>query len=336
MIYKNIFTKEEKEKINFYRKLLEQMFTMQKPNIIPSYIIDFPHDQEEDKNIKLYLDKQIEFFKSTLKSGIPCVPLLRPFFYGLHGHSKFFNTEVINAGDSYWTKYIDETLMDKIKIINVKKHPFTKNLIAQIEYLQENTNYEIPVATPVIMSPLVIFTNLFDSNVSYVYMIKYPEKVLRITKIITKLIIDLDKFLNLLIKTERGINTRHILNWTPPYYCTLYGCTLKLISKKMYENLFLQYDLMILNNYSGGGFHLCGDTYHLVDIFKNIKKLVFFQINDEASDCFENFFKKLRKDQVFFVWPSKKMSVKKILEISGGLAGGNRIIYGGVPLNELN
>ena len=173
MPYRNIFSKKELKKIAVNRAMLEQMFSARKPEVIPSYIVDFPHDGEEDKDIKLYLDKQISFFKESLKIDIPCVPMLRPFFYGLHGHSIFFDTDVVNVGDSYWTKPLGDISIDSITASDLKNHPFTNNLISQIEYLQENTICEIPVGTPVIMSPVVVFTNLFESNVTFPAMLLF-------------------------------------------------------------------------------------------------------------------------------------------------------------------
>jgi hypothetical protein len=104
----------------------------------------------------------------------------------------------------------------------------------------------------------------------------------------------------------------------------------------MYEELFLPFDTMILDNYHSGGIHLCGKTDHLVEVFRRMDRLSFIQLNDEASEYFETFYNNLRADQVFFVWPSDKMPVERILEISGGVGGGNRVVYGGLDLGRLN
>ena len=105
----------------------------------------------------------------------------------------------------------------------------------------------------------------------------------------------------------------------PPDYGQLCGCTTHLISARMYRQFIAPLDDQLLSLYPNGGMiHLCGEHTQHIPAWREMKSLRAIQLNDRAAWDLERYYRELRPDQVFYLYPCEGMPVERILKITGG------------------
>jgi len=97
------------------------------------------------------------------------------------------------------------------------------------------------------------------------------------------------------------------------------GCSTQLLGPEAYARYFAPLDVRVLRAYPNGGtIHLCGRHTQHIPCWRAMPALRGVQLNDAAADDFAAYFAGLRDDQVIYLAPTERMSIGRILEISGG------------------
>jgi hypothetical protein len=105
----------------------------------------------------------------------------------------------------------------------------------------------------------------------------------------------------------------------PPGYGQLCGCTTHLLSGSQYADLVAPLDEALLAVYPHGGMiHLCGRHTQHIRVWQAMKSLRAVQINDRAAKDLEIYFRELRDDQIFYLSPTKMMTIERAMQITGG------------------
>jgi hypothetical protein len=189
-----------------------------------------------------------------------------------------------------------------------------------------NANVELPVyGLPTVASTLNTAVNLYGEEI-LVAMMNKPQDAEHDLRVINDVLIELHRRMIALLPQKQlqpVIPTGRI---QPPGFGQICGCTTQLISPTCYSDMIAQLDDELLGVYPHGGMmHLCGAHEHHIPVFKNMKNLHSIQINDRAAEGLEDYYKKLRSDQIIYLDPCEKMPPKKAIEITNG----NRLVIVG-------
>lgn len=105
----------------------------------------------------------------------------------------------------------------------------------------------------------------------------------------------------------------------PPGFGQLCGCSTQLLSARMYRESVAPLDADLLRDYPGGGMiHLCGDHTQHIPVWREMPTLRAVQLNDQAADDFEEYYRRLREDQILYLNPTPSMTAARGASITGG------------------
>jgi hypothetical protein len=105
----------------------------------------------------------------------------------------------------------------------------------------------------------------------------------------------------------------------PRVFGQICGCSTQLIPAEVYREFVAPLDRLLLEEYPHGGMiHLCGAHTHHIPVWREMKALRAIQLNDRAAEDLKIYFDQLREDQIFYVTPCAGMSIRRMMEITGG------------------
>jgi hypothetical protein len=114
------------------------------------------------------------------------------------------------------------------------------------------------------------------------------------------------------------------IRYMPPGGGLIDGCATQLLSPATYRKLIAPCDNQLMDTYPIGCLmHLCGASEQHIPTFREMPKLKAVQLNDRATEAFEQYYAGLRDDQILYVMPTANVSIDTILRVSNG---GRRIV----------
>ena len=250
--------------------------------------------------------------------------ILRPLsidmqLYGVHFIDKLFGAEIhYNKNQNLWWSEGVKNPIGTLEFPDFKNSELWQRCVWFYEEII-NRNINLPfLATQILGSPTVGIFNLYKENVLYGFY-DDPEGVRHDLRVLTDTLIYLHKWF--LMKIPKEIFQPICIDGRlQPRGCgQLCGCTTQLISNEIYEEFLFPLDKEIFSLYENGGlYHLCGAHTQHIKTWQSWKELKAVQLNDRASDDFEEYFTKLRDDQIIYLTPNETMTIERALEISGG------------------
>jgi hypothetical protein len=87
----------------------------------------------------------------------------------------------------------------------------------------------------------------------------------------------------------------------------------------MYRDFVAPLDADLLGDYPGGGMiHLCGGHTQHIPVWREMSSLRAVQLNDDAADSFDEYYRGLRDDQMLYLNPTASMTAARAISITGG------------------
>ena len=173
-------------------------------------------------------------------------------------------------------------------------------------------------ALPVIASPLNILVNLFEQDVLEA-MITSPAAVHHDLRIITDLLCELHRWYRAHIPAEQLQLVAAGGRCQPPGFGQICGCTTHLLSSAMYQDFVAELDEELLAVYPNGGMiHLCGAHTQHIPTWRDCPALRAIQVNDRAAEDLEQYYHKLRDNQIIYLNPIQTMTADIATRITGG------------------
>ena len=173
-------------------------------------------------------------------------------------------------------------------------------------------------ALPTIASPLNIAINLFGQDI-LLAMLTDPDAARHDLRVILDVQVAVHRWYREHIPAEQLQLVVGAHRTQPPGFGQLCGCSVALISQRQYAEFIAPLDDELLSVYPHGGMiHLCGASAQHIPTFRAMRSLRAIQMNDRAIDDLEQYFRELREDQIFYCSPYDKMSLERIMQITGG------------------
>jgi len=238
--------------------------------------------------------------------------------HGVHFIDFLFGADVFQLEDKSWQVRPLDSPIGSLQKPDLESH---QGWLLMKKFAEKFLSYNLETVVfglPTIASVLNVAVNLYGQEI-LLEMIINPEAAKHDFEIISDVICDIHKWylknipadiLQCIIPHERHL---------PVGYGQLCGCTTQLISEQQYIEFISQHDGKLLSIYPNGGMiHLCGTHSQQIPEWRKMKSLRAVQINDDAAEDLELYFKGLRDDQIIYVNVCEGMSKEKIMEITGG------------------
>lgn len=257
--------------------------------------------------------------EENLRRGRYCPLILMGKPYSVHFTDCIFGAEVFFSQSSgEWYNKPFQTPAGSLKK-PVLEESEAWNLAKRIAKAFRDSGVKAPYfSMTTIASPLNVLLNLYGSDV-LVDLLLEPEAVRRDLDVITQAQVDMHQWYAENIEEDQLQCTTAVIRMQPPGFSQLCGCSTQLISSDLYASMILPYDHRILKAHKYGGMiHLCGSHLQHLETFCNMEALRALQLNDQAADDLDGYVAGLRKDQVLYVRPTKRMTAERIREICSG------------------
>jgi len=279
---------------------------------------------EEDRDA--WMENQLRAVKANVQEALESVSLYYPIIemfslYGTHYMDKLFGAGVKSNEGQFWSEPVPYAVAE-IEEPDFDGNPLIAQTLDLARWIKQKTEERFLISMPDVGCPLNIAINLFGERFLMELALD-PEASRRALQIIARATC---RVYDMLIEAV-GLETLRCHNayyvYTPCDYAGLSICATQLISADHFSELVADADdASVPSVYKGVIQHICGrSTQHVPELAAR-KKIKGVQLNDAGADDFEAYFRGLRKDQIVYVCPTEKMTLEKILSISGG----NRII----------
>jgi hypothetical protein len=172
--------------------------------------------------------------------------------------------------------------------------------------------------SPTLSSALNVAVNLYGERFLETLPTD-PDAAFRDLATINTLLRDLHRWYREHVPHEQlqGVVAAH--RCQPPGFGQLCGCSTQLLSAEMYRDFVAQPDADLLGDYPGGGMiHLCGGHTQHIPVWRDMSALRAVQLNDDAADDFEEYYRGLRDDQMLYLNPTATMTAARAISITGG------------------
>lgn len=261
--------------------------------------------------------KDKEIFKSLA---------LGTWLYGVHFVDKIFGAETMWTGqteDKEWdtSRWWAHNIKTKVGALEMPdyKNSFAFKAYAKTIEAYKSWNVTVPyIQTQVLSSTVNVFLNIYGSD-GQADLLLEPKKAKKDIGIITDLIYELHKWSIENIPKDQYSPILNGIRGMPQGYGQICGCASQLVSAEVYRNYFAPSDEKIFSLYPNGGLiHLCGSSTQHIPLWRKMMCMRAFQLNDRASEDYEQYFNELREDQIIYLEPTKTMTIEKAMKISGG------------------
>ena len=250
------------------------------------------------------------------------VPLcIEPSFYGVHFIDKILGAEVLFKDGQWYNRYLEKEVGTLERPDLDKDETWRLAREAAMAFLEADVRLPL-FGLPTIASALNIATNLYGEEL-LASMLMEPEAAAHDLEIINNLLCELHQWYREHLPAGQ---LQPVISWNrtqPPGYGQLCGCTTQLISNSLYEEFIMPLDDKLLSVYPNGGMiHFCGSHTHLLESLSQMPHLKAVQLNDRAAWDLEEYYKRLREDQIIYLNPCEGMDIERAVEITGG----NRLV----------
>ena len=237
--------------------------------------------------------------------------------YGVHYVDKILGAEVYWQDGQWYNRTLTSPIGELAEPDLKRNEAFVLSMRAAKRFAEAGGKFPL-FGLPTIASALNIAVNLYGQDI-LIEMLLSPEKARKDLETITRTLVKIHKAFQNVIPLRQ---LQPVISWNrtqPPGYGQICGCTTQLISKEVYRDLVSDLDEAVLNAYPNGGMiHLCGGHTQHVETFRSMRSLTALQLNDRAAEDLPVYFEKLRDDQILYLNPCEKMTVKQALKITAG------------------
>lgn len=275
-----------------------------------------------EKDRDKWLDNQLRAVKANVEETLDGASLYYPIIemfslYGTHYVDKLLGGDVTWTGDQFWSKELN-CEVSQLQQPDLKNSALLKETVELAKWIKDKTDDKFLISMPDVGCPLNVAINLFGEKF-FLEIAMDPESARRVLTIIANVTRRVHEVLIEAVgqETIRCHNAFYV--YTPQDYAGLSICATQMISPANFSDIVADADdNCVPDCYKGMIQHLCGRSdQHVPEIAKR-HRIKGVQLNDAAADQFEAYYKGMRDDQIFYLWPTENMPLEKILSITAG------------------
>ncbi|MCE5327246.1 MAG: hypothetical protein LLG01_12630 [Planctomycetaceae bacterium] len=258
---------------------------------------------------------------STLKDADVYRPLsVAPWPYGVHFIDRIFGADVYELDPGNWQVRVLKTPVGTLPRPDLAADP-TWNTVRRLATAFTEAQVCVPFyGCPVLSSALNIGLNLYGQELLVAMMVD-PEAARRDLRVINDVILDLHRWYRGHVPRAQLQMVETYGRIQPPGHGQICGCSTHLLSPELYEQFIAPLDEEVFALYEHGGMiHLCGTHAQHIGAWRGSKVFRAFQMNDRAAQDFEQYYDRLRDDQVMYVNinPAIGVSRQRVMNHSHG------------------
>ncbi len=249
-------------------------------------------------------------------------PIIELDPYGVHIIDALFGARVRFHGGQVWSEELKIDLED-LEYPDLGNSALLQKVVRlaalAVQAAREGAGEgQIFVATPVYACAINIAINLFGERLLEALR-KRPQTVERVLAIINQTIIQTARLVNAVIPDDIRRNSVAENRLAPAGVSQFDGCSTQLVSRRDYAHFFAPLDVELMQLTPGGALiHLCGAHTHHLPTWAELPGLRAVQLNDRAMDDLEDYYKRLHPETIFYLCPSARVGIDRIMEITGG------------------
>ena len=285
--------------------------------------------EEVIPHAEAWLDQALEALVGEAKRALD-PDVFRPLIAnynprGVHFVDSLFGAEVFQLPDGGWQMRCLDAPVGELERPDPENARPWRSVTAFAEAFLERAPAAVSLALPTIASALNIAVNLYGQRIIEAMMLE-PEAARRDLAVINGVLCDLHRWYLRNVPLERLQCIAASGRFQPPGFGQLCGCSTQLLSADLYREFIAPLDDELLSVYPRGGMiHLCGAHAQHIPVWREMRSLRSVQTNDRASEDLARYFEGLRPDQVLYANASERMSLERILQITGG----RRLVFPG-------
>jgi len=242
---------------------------------------------------------------------------VEPGFFGVHFVDRVLGADVFEL-DGAWQVHELTSPLGQLRSPDLDTSP-TWQLARRAAQAFLDAKVRLPLfGLPTIASTLNVGVNLYGGNLLEAFYTR-PEEAARDLATINQTLIQMHRWYLEHLPIEQLQPVVSFQRTQPPGFGQICGCTTQLLSPALYRDFVAPLDNALLATYPRGGMiHLCGTHAQHLPVWRQMKSLRAFQLNDRAAADLPLYFQQTREDQILYVMPCPEMPREKILEITGG------------------
>jgi len=219
---------------------------------------------------KLFVEKMEQYEKSSLIYG-NFIETLAP--YDLCWTQAFIGCPIrVSSGKTWAEPFLKDLTKIDFSSLNIDRKWFEK-LLEFTEVLVKYSAGRYPVVHPLFRGPMDMAASALGSSKLCVAVYRHPEELRKLLDFCAQTFIDtLKAQLRLIPKFHDGYSCLYGI-CAPKPICRNQADYSVLISPKLYEKIFLPYDLKIINAFEHTVFHLHSATIHIARTLAKIPNL---------------------------------------------------------------
>lgn len=323
-----MFTEAQWKELDYRENQFAKVFAGEMPDYVPVW---FYHEElgqmrpellMVEKDRKAWLDNQLKAVKTNVEESLDGACLYYPLiemasFYGTHYIDALFGNDVQWVENQFWSK--EQTCeVGDLQMPDLTNSELLKETVGLACWIKNNSPENFVISMPDVGSPINVAVNLFGERF-FLELAMNPDAAARVLMMIGEVTRRVYQELVDAVgqKTIRCHNAFYV--YTPYDYAGLSLCATQMISPDNYSELVAAADdRSIPDCYKGMIQHICGSSNQHVAGMAARERIKGVQLNDNGADQFEDYFKALRGDQIFYLRPTDNMPIDKILSITKG------------------
>jgi len=146
-----------------------------------------------------------------------------------------------------------------------------------------------------------------------------PEGVRNDFQLINDVIVTMHKWYRDTVPADKLATIAAGVRFMPPGHGHLDGCSTQMLSPDQYDEFVRDLDDAITSVWPNGSMlHLCGAHTQHLPTWSKLDSFKAFQLCDGPNAELEDYYTQSRDDQIIYVGPTAKISMDRIMDITGG------------------
>lgn len=244
-------------------------------------------------------------------------PVIELDALGVHFIDALFGARVYFHAGQVWNDELPLDL-DDLRAPDLESSELMRSLLDLAEQAVQASGGKLLVGMPVLSCAINVGINLFGERMLEA-LGRRPDAARHALTEINATILGALRAFSAVIPIEIRRSSVSEDRYMPPGFGFIDGCATQLVSARHYREFFMPLDRAVLaQSPHGGMIHLCGAHAHLIRSFAEMPELRAVQINDRAVEDLQEYFTKLRSDQILYILPSTTWPAERILAYTGG------------------
>lgn len=238
--------------------------------------------------------------------------------YGVHFIDRILGAHVYTSPDgTWWVDYLSGEV-GALRAPDLFAHD-TWSLARRFAMAFLGAGVTVPFfGLPTIASALNIALNLYGETILLAFY-EEPDAARRGLRIINRVLCETHRWYLANIPHAQLQPVIAQNRCQPPGHGQLCGCSTQLVSRHVYQEFIAPLDEELISVYPNGGMiHLCGSHTQHIPVWRAMKRMRAFQLNDRAAEDFEQYYRELGDDRIFYINPTENVTIERILKVTDG------------------